>query len=170
VVLYKKKECNELSSETPSQGELSHPQGEDKGEDNQGTVWIWTSIDTRSRLIINYWIGKRQLNDARHFLSDLSDRIIGKPLFVSDELCHYKSILGEIYSYKQALEPTKKRGRPKKPIIIIDDNLLYATVHKIRKNRSIVQIEKKVIYGTQDKINDKISDSPSNTINTSYIE
>jgi hypothetical protein len=41
-------------------------------------------------------------------------RIDNKPLFTSDELVHYETILRENFSTKAPFEPTGKRGRPKK--------------------------------------------------------
>jgi transposase-like protein len=49
-----------------------------------GQTWIWTAIDTPSRLLITFWVGGRELDDARMFLKDLVTRLHGKPLFVSD--------------------------------------------------------------------------------------
>jgi hypothetical protein len=39
--------------------------------------------------MLTFWIGGRELDDARRMLKDLTSRCQGKPLFVSDELPHY---------------------------------------------------------------------------------
>jgi len=103
-------------------------------------------------------------------IGDLSSRLNNMPLFVSDELVHYASILKEQYSSTVPSPPTGKPGRPKKARLVIDPNLLYATVHKTRVNGVVTKIEKRVVYGTIEEITKKLDVSPSNTINTSYIE
>jgi hypothetical protein len=44
-------------------------------------------------LLITFRIGGRELDDARRLLEDLTGRLEGKPLFVSDELSHYGKVL-----------------------------------------------------------------------------
>jgi len=60
----------------------------DDVEKKYGRTWICTAIDASTRLMITFWIGGRELDDARQLLKDLAGRCIGKPLFVSDELPH----------------------------------------------------------------------------------
>ena len=64
-------------------------------EQEYGRTWIWTAIDAPSRLLITFWIGGRELIDARHMLQNLASRSRAKPLFVSDELPHYATVLAE---------------------------------------------------------------------------
>jgi hypothetical protein len=103
-------------------------------------------------------------------IEDLSSRLDSKPLFVSDELPHYATMLREQYSTVVPYPPTGKPGRPKNPRVVVDPDLLYATVHKVRSNGVITKIEKRVIYGNLEEISKQLEASPSNTINTSYIE
>ncbi|KXB07781.1 hypothetical protein AKJ55_01985, partial [candidate division MSBL1 archaeon SCGC-AAA382M17] len=97
-------------------------------------------------------------------------RVENKPLFVSDELVHYKEAILELFHNEIQFEKTGKRGRPKNPIKQIDPKIDYATVHKEREKGKVVKVEKKVIYGDETRINEKLEKSPSNNINTSYIE
>jgi IS1 family transposase len=92
------------------------------------------------------------------------------PLFTSDELVHYKTILGEIYSQEIPVEKTGKRGRPPKPKRVINPELDYATVHKTREKGRVVKVEKRIVYGDEKRIEEKIANGPGKTINTSYIE
>jgi len=64
----KKKKCSD------SQEEL---------ECQYGQTWIWTAIDAPTRLLITFWIGRRELDDARRLIKDLTCRIQGKPLLVT---------------------------------------------------------------------------------------
>jgi hypothetical protein len=92
------------------------------------------------------------------------------PLFTSDELIHYKTVLGEIYSEEIPIEKTGKRGRPRNPERKINPELDYATVHKTRENGKVVKVERRIVYGNEERIDEKIANGPGKKINTSHIE
>jgi hypothetical protein len=92
------------------------------------------------------------------------------PLFTSDELVHYETVLGEVYSEEIPVVPTGKRGRPRKPERKISPQLDYAVVHKTREKGRIKKVERRIVYGDEKRIDEKIAKSPGNKINTSYIE
>jgi hypothetical protein len=110
------------------------------------------------------------LDDAREFLRDLVCRLNGKPLFVSDELSHYGTVLAELFLELIPPKPTGKRGRPRKPKRVVDEDLDYATVHKTRQGGRVVKVERRVVHGNQQRIDARLASSPSRTINTAYIE
>lgn len=110
------------------------------------------------------------MDDARRFLTDLVSRLEGKPLFVSDELSHYRTVLAELFHKLIPAKPTGKPGRPRKPERVVDEDLDYATVHKSRQCGRIVDVARKVVYGNDQRIDARLANSPSNTINTAYIE
>jgi len=139
-------------------------------ERQYGRTWIWTAIDAPTRLLITFWIGGRGLDDARRMLKDLTARSQVKPLFVSDELPHYGTVLGELFHKLVPPVPTDKPGRPRKPERIIDADLDYATVHKIRKGAQVIKVERKVVHGSEQSVLKRLAKSPSQTINTAYIE
>ena len=143
---------------------------EDDRQQGYGKTWIWTAIDPVSKLIICYLVGDRTLEECRRFIKDLVSRLGNKPLFTSDELAHYKDALLEAYHIVEKPEPTGKPGRPRKPKKVIDPELDYAVVHKVRKNKRVVRIERKIVYGNPQRIEERLARSPSNKINTSYIE
>jgi hypothetical protein len=73
-------------------------------------------------------------------------------------------VLAVCYSTLIPVESTGKRGRPKKPIVQIDPELQYATVHKTRDKGRIV-------FGKEQDINNILENSPvSQAINTSFVE
>ena len=110
------------------------------------------------------------MDDARRILKDLTDRCQGKPLFVSDELSHYGTVLGELFHELVPAAPTGKPGRPPSPERVIDDDLHYATVHKTRQNGRVIKVERKVVHGSEQEICARLEKSPSQTVNTAYIE
>ncbi len=110
------------------------------------------------------------MNDARQFLKDLAARGAGKPLFVSDELAHYSTILGELFHRLEPVAPTGRPGRPRSPERIIDKDLVYATVHKVREGQKVIKVERNIVYGNDAQVQKALGKSPSQTINTSYVE
>lgn len=99
------------------------------------------------------------------------ERIETKPLFTSDELPHYQAALMEQFSHLEDQPKTGKRGRPKKPKVVIDPELQYATVHKTRENGKVVKVQRNIIFGDPETIEQTLQASKaSNAINTSFIE
>ena len=139
-------------------------------EHQYGQAWIWTAIDAPTRLLITFWLGRRKLDDAHRILKDLAGHFKEKPLFVSDELPHYGTVLGELFHKIVPQAPTGKPGRHKNPERVIDADLDYATVHKTRQGAKVIKVERKVGHGSDQSILDRLAKSPSHTINTAYIE
>jgi IS1 family transposase len=140
-------------------------------EQQCGRHWIWASLDPASKLIINFFIGQRTLEDCKVFIKELVARIRSKPLFTSDELPHYETALVEQFSHLKTYPKTGKRGRPKKPRLVIDPDLLYATVHKTRDNGKVVKVDRRIVFGDPTRIDRAIAASKVSTrINTSFIE
>lgn len=144
----------------------------DSGQENEalGKKWIWTALDTPTRLIVSFLIGNRTLEDAHCFLKDLTLRIDGNPLFTSDELPHYADGLKKLFHKLIYHTPTGHRGRPRNPEMKVNEDLDYATVHKTRVSGRIVKVETKVVFGSNDRINKRMEELPGNKINTSYVE
>ena len=53
---------------------------------------------------------------------------------------------------------------------VVDKELDYATVHKTRENGRVVNVETRVVFGSAERIKKRLEESPSNTINTAYVE
>ena len=54
------------------------------GELGYGDVWTWTALDADSKLMVSYYIGKREEEDARTFLGDLAGRLAGRVQLTTD--------------------------------------------------------------------------------------
>jgi IS1 family transposase len=139
-------------------------------EKEYGRTWIWTSLDSNTRLIISFMVGSRTFEDCEKFIKDLASKIVNKPLYVSDELPHYKSAILEEYHVLKEYEKTGKKGRPRKFIKEIDPEINYAVVHKTRTNGKVVKVETRIVYGTEESVARKLERSVSKKINTAYIE
>lgn len=93
-----------------------------------------------------------------------------KPLFTSDELAHYATLLAEAYHDEVPVPRTGKPGRPRAPEQVIHQDLDYATVHKTRKDGRVVKVARRIVFGDLERIEKRLEDSPSRTVNTSYVE
>jgi IS1 family transposase len=156
--VYKKK------SSSLTEADQNHPEW--------GKAWVWLAFDPITKLIIYVVVGKRTEQQAKSFVLELSGKLSGPPpLFSSDELPHYKTALTECYSTLIPVASTGKRGRPKKPIVQIDAELKYATVHKTRDKGRVVKVERRIVFGKEQHINNILENSPvSQAINTSFVE
>ena len=130
------------------------------------------ALDPITKLIIHAVVGKRTEQQAKLFIFGLVGKLSGPlPLFTSDELPHYKTALAECYSTLIPVPSTGKRGQPKNPIIQIEPELKYATIHKTRDKGRIVKVEQRIMFGKEQDINKILENSPvSQTINTSFVE
>jgi hypothetical protein len=96
--------------------------------------------------MVAYRVGGHELTDAFIFVDNVADRLITMPLFVSDELPHYATALSRRFSSDVLVPMTGKRGKPRKPISVLDPVLMYATVHKTRKKGRIVKVDRHIIF------------------------
>lgn len=103
-------------------------------------------------------------------IKELASRCQGKPLFASDELSHYATVLAEQFHTLLPAVRTGKPGRPRKPTKVIDDDLCYATVRKTRQGGKVVKVDLKVVYGDETAVAERLEQTPSQTINTAYVE
>jgi IS1 family transposase len=115
--------------------------------------------------------GKRTKEEGEKFVETIKKHSDGEaPLFLSDGWPSYPEILAQMYSHEEAV-PYSGRGRPRKPIRVIDENLKYAQVVKDKEGGRLVEIEKRIIWGTEEEILEIIQqEGRGQTINTSYVE
>jgi IS1 family transposase len=68
-----------------------------RGRSDVGSVWTWTGIDAKSKLIVSWHLGGRTLPDARLFIGDLARRLhpLSHPHIVTDGLSSYLSAIVE---------------------------------------------------------------------------
>src|SRR5438105_4545880 len=63
------------------------------------------------------------------------------------------------------------RGRHPEPVQVPPEELTYATAHKTRENNRVVQVEARVVYGTNAAVQAALDNSSvSGSVNTAYVE
>ena len=136
-----------------------------------GDRWTFVNVLPRSGLMHTVHHGKRTQEEAAQFVQAIKRNSDGEaPLFLSDGWQPYPEVLERTDSHEEPV-PYAGRGRPKKPIRVVDANLKYAQVIKRKQRGRLVGIEKRVIRGTEEEILEIIrTEQRGRTINTSYVE
>ncbi len=136
-----------------------------------GDRWTFVNVLPRSGFIQTVHHGKRTKEEGEAFVKTIKQNSDGQaPLFLSDGWPSYPEILTTTYSHEEAV-PYGGRGRPRKPIRIIDENLKYAQVVQHKEGGRLIEIENRVIWGTEEEILDIIrQEGRGQSINTSYVE
>ena len=71
-----------------------HKPEELKGTFGTGDVWTWTALDADSKLIVCWYVGSRQHEDAEAFIADLSERVRDRIQLTTDGLAAYPNAVG----------------------------------------------------------------------------
>jgi hypothetical protein len=102
------------------------------------------ALDPEHRLVLSVVVGKRTEVNARQVVHEVRERTDGRflNLITSDEYPAYKTAIREVYGEPTETSP-KQAGDRQMP-----DWLVYATVHKVRKENRVVTVETRLIFGT----------------------
>lgn len=134
-------------------------------EEQKGQFWVWMSFVPKLRLILATTVGDHEEQTATQLLAKTKRRIKKRPLplFVSDGWDAYiKALLNQFHKIIE-YPLTGKRGRPRKPRHLPDNQLRYAQIVKIRDQGKVVSVLKRVIYGNEEQVD-------HSQISTSLIE
>lgn len=135
-----------------------------------GDAWIWKAIALPSHLrVVNHLSHERSEEEATSFLALFKGRTDNhSPLFTSDKLPAYVKALIANYSVPEPPPVKRGRGRPRKePRRILDPHLLYGQVDKVREQGRVVEVRRRIIFGTESRIMRILSPQ---LINTAYVE
>jgi IS1 family transposase len=140
--------------------------------DTYGEAWVWLAFAPVCRCVLAFVVGARTQDNANLLL----DRVVyvtdaSIPLFTSDQLAEYRHAL--VHAYGRWVQPPRRgtRGPLPKPKRLPPDDLLYAQVVKRRQKGRIIEVTRKLIFGSEEQLTARLSASPvSQTINTSFVE
>jgi IS1 family transposase len=150
-----------------------HTDPEDPAAPAQGDQWDHVALDPEHRLVVSVVVGKRTEEHTRLLVEDFYARTEGRPmnLMTSDEHAPYAAVILEVYGEEVVPPRTGKPGRPAGPRTVPPEDLQYATVHKTRENNRVVQVEARVVYGTEAGVQQALErSSVSPSVNTSFVE
>lgn len=146
----------------------------DSGTDAElGDRWDHTAVDPEHALLLKLVPGKRTELSSREVVEDVYHRTDGRRdvLYTSDEHAPYKTVIKEVYGSEVPAPRQPGPGRPPKPLIVLPEELVYATVKKTRKKGRVVKVQKTLVFGSQARLDAYIERSTaSSTINTAFVE
>lgn len=112
---------------------------------------------------------ERSEPEAIAFLAAFRARTDGRPpLFTSDKLPAYVDALVATYSTPEPPPAKRGPGRPRNtPHRVLNPELLYAQVDKRREKGRVVEVRRRIIFGSAEVISEILGDQQ---INTAYVE
>jgi len=137
-----------------------------------GDAWIWIAFDAVSKVVLASVVGKRTAPHAVALVEEVKRVTAHMPtLFSSDQLPQYAEALLQVYGNLIQPPPKPGPGRPPNPRLVPPDDLLYVQVVKHYENGRVSKVERRVVYGDPQRVDDILrSSTVSQKINTSYIE
>lgn len=135
-----------------------------------GDAWVWRAIALPSRLRVAHHLShQRSEKEASLFLAKFKARTDGRPpFFTSDKLPAYLDALIATYSTAEPPPVNRGPGRPRKHLRrVLNPELCYAQVDKHREQGRVVEVRRRIIFGTPEIITEILG---SQQINTSYVE
>ena len=145
----------------------------DRADDFKGDCWDHVALDPEHRLVVAVVPGKRTAENVATLVDELRRRTGGRPmsLITTDEYAPYREAI--LRAYGETITPprTGKPGRPRAPYKVAPASLLYATVHKTRRKGRVVEVEPRLVFGTEADLKAALARSrASRAVNTSFVE
>lgn len=131
------------------------------------------AYDPEHRLVLEVVPGKRNAKQVCEVVKAAKRRTGGRipRLITSDEYRPYREAILKAYGIREPVVPTGQPGRPRNPAMIPPPELLYATVHKTRRNGRVVEVDARLQFGTPAMLEAALEASSANTkVNTSFVE
>jgi len=142
------------------------------GERDKGDHWDHVALDPVHRLVVAFVPGKRDKANVERLVGDFHRRTEGRPMFItSDEYKPYREAI--LQAYGEEFTPPRPRGpgRPPKARLVAPPGLVYATVHKTRKDGRVVDVRPHLVFGTAEELQRALDTSPvSQRVNTAFVE
>ena len=141
--------------------------------DRCGDNWDHVALDPEHRLVLAVVNGKRSARNVREALAKVK-RIMGgrtPRLITTDEYRAYKDEILRAYGLRIPVPRRRPHGRMPLPRLVAPPELLYATVHKTRRNGTVVKVEPRLQFGTPEQLESALmASSSSRAVNTSFVE
>ena len=112
------------------------------------------------------------MENAEEVVATVKDRTDGASprLMTSDEYPAYAAAIEAAFGVPVA-PATGPGRRPILPERLLPEDLTYATVHKEREDDRVVAVERRLIFGTEQRLEEVLEASAaSHTVNTAFVE
>lgn len=147
---------------------------EDEPDDRfRGDCWDHVAFDPEHRLVVSVVPGERTAESVEELVRDVRGRLGGRAprLITTDEYSAYEGAILEVFGTEVVPPRTGRRGRPRSAYKVAPAGLNYATVHKTRKKNRVVEVTRRVIFGTDATVEEALAASAaSRTVNTAFVE
>lgn len=109
-------------------------------------------------------MGKRTDDNAHQLVYELRERTDGRPLNLlsSDEYPAYATAIAAVYARPTAAGVASPGSLP--------DELVYATVHKVREGNRVVRVETRLVFGTLANLLAALAWAVLDWVNTLFVE
>src|SRR5215468_1035535 len=133
--------------------------------------WVWTALDPVSKLLLTIDVGDRTLTMAQHVVHQVVQVLAPGciPLFLTDGFKEYSTAL--LTHFGQWVQPLRRqaKGPAPKPRWMPVPQLLYAQVVKTVRQRRLVRVRHRVVFGTLEAV-EQVLAACGWQINTAFIE
>ena len=139
----------------------------------RGDCWDHVAFDPEHRLVVSVVPGERTAESVQELVTDVKERLDGRvpELITTDEYAPYEGAILEAFGEEVVPPRTGQPGRPRKPYKVAPEGLNYATVHKTRAKGRVVEVVKRVIFGSVTTLEKALVNSDvSRTVNTAFVE
>src|SRR5215510_8838195 len=133
--------------------------------------WVWVAMDPESKLLLALDVGDRTLAMAQRVLHQVAQVLAPAcaPLFLTDGFREYLTALLTHYGYWVQRSRRQARGPHPKPRWMPRPGLLYAQVIKTVRQRRLVRVTHRVVFGTLEAVNAVLAPLGCQ-INTAFVE
>jgi IS1 family transposase len=133
--------------------------------------WVWTAIDPETKLLLSVQVGDRTLAMAQRVVHHVAQVLAPAcaPLFLTDGFREYLTAL--LTHFGHWVQPPRRQvtGPTPKPRWMPLPGLLYAQVVKTVRRRRIVEVKRRVVFGTKAAVEPVLA-ACGWQINTSFVE
>jgi hypothetical protein len=143
----------------------------DPADDHCGDYWDDVADDPEHRLVLGVIPGARTEENGREVVAEVAARTGAPPeLMTSDDYPVYEAAIRETFG-----EPVPTERGPGRPRVVperrVPEGVVYATVHKHRVKGRVVAVEPRLVFGSEDELDEALGESgSSSTVNTSFVE
>src|SRR5262252_3058035 len=150
-------------------GEVSEAEAIERLE--RSPQWVWTAIDPESKLLLVLDVGERTLAMAQCVVHQVAEVLAPgcAPLFLTDGFKEYTTAL--LTHYGHWVQPSRRQatGPAPKPRWLPLPGLLYAQVIKTVRQRRLVRVSHRVVFGTLEAVQQVLA-ACGWQINTAFVE
>ena len=150
-------------------GEVSEAEAIERLE--RSPQWVWTAIDPESKLLLVLDVGERTLAMAQCVVHQVAEVLAPgcMPLFLTDGFKEYTTAL--LTHYGHWVQPSRRQatGPAPKPRWLPLPGLLYAQVIKTVRQRRLVRVSHRVVFGTLEAVQQVLA-ARGWQINTAFVE